>query len=138
MDLNATPLAQGQAKTGRIVLPVSAQKPPPKKAPTGTRTSKPVKRSKHETKEKPKKARMPKGKKSARPPKVSGYSWRRDGAGFELRKTIYEDTGTGTKKRRRPYVAHLSKTAFAELKRKHRGAALERAISAWIADHDRP
>jgi hypothetical protein len=34
-------------------------------------------------------------------------------------------------------VAHLSKTAFGELKRRHRGAALERAIAAWIEEHDR-
>jgi hypothetical protein len=34
-------------------------------------------------------------------------------------------------------VTHLSKTAFGELKRKHRGAALERAIAEWIEEHDR-
>jgi len=67
---------------------------------------------------------------------VSGYSWRKDGAGWQLRKSIYEPTGTGTQKRRRPYVAHLSKSAFGELKRRHKGAALERAIAEWIADHD--
>jgi len=43
----------------------------------------------------------------------------------------------GTQKRRRPYVAHLSKSAFGDLKRKHKGAALERAIAEWIAEHDR-
>ena len=79
----------------------------------------------------------PKGKASARPPRVSGYSWRKDGAGWQLRKTVYEPDGTGTQKRRRPYVAHLSKSAFGELKRKHRGAALERAIAVWIAEHDK-
>jgi hypothetical protein len=31
----------------------------------------------------------------------------------------------------------LSKSAFGELKRKHRGAALERAIAEWIAEHDK-
>jgi hypothetical protein len=36
-----------------------------------------------------------------------------------------------------PYVAHLSKSAFGELKRQHRGAALEWAIAEWIAEHDR-
>ncbi len=41
-------------------------------------------------------------------------------------------TENGIRKRRRPYVAHLSRTAFGELKRKHRGAALERAIAELI------
>jgi hypothetical protein len=41
------------------------------------------------------------------------------------------------KQRKRPYLGHLSKTAFGELKRKHKGAALERAIAEWIAEHDR-
>jgi hypothetical protein len=31
----------------------------------------------------------------------------------------------------------LSKSAFGKLKRKPRGAALERAIAEWIAEHDR-
>jgi hypothetical protein len=39
--------------------------------------------------------------------------------------------------RRLPYVANLSKSAFGELNRKHRGAALERAIESWIHEHDR-
>jgi hypothetical protein len=43
----------------------------------------------------------------------------------------------GLRKRKQPYVAHLSKSAFAEMKRRHRGAALERAIAQWIAEHDR-
>jgi hypothetical protein len=38
---------------------------------------------------------------------------------------------------RLPYVAHLSKSAFQEMKRRHRGAALEKAIAQWVADHDR-
>jgi len=80
---------------------------------------------------------LPKGKKSARRPSVAGYTWRKDGAGFQLRKTVYESDGAGTTKRKRPYVAHLSKPAFQEMKRQHRGAALERAIAQWVADHDR-
>jgi hypothetical protein len=44
---------------------------------------------------------------------------------------------TGIRKRRLPYVAHLSKSAFGELKRRNKGARLEKAISQWIADHDR-
>lgn len=109
-----------------IVGKISTEAPP-----TGIRASKPAKRSKQ-------KAKAPKERRRARPPKVSGYGWRRDGAGWELRKTVYIETGTGTRKRKRPYVAHLSKSAFAEMKRQHRGAALERAIAAWIEDHDRP
>lgn len=101
----------------------------PETAPTGTGTTKSVKRSKQ-------KSKAPKRRQSARPPTVAGYTWRKDGAGWQLRKTIYESDGTGTAKRRRPYVAHLSKSAFAEMKRSHRGAALERAIAQWIEEHD--
>ena len=36
-----------------------------------------------------------------------------------------------------PYVEHLSKSAFQEMKRAHRGAALERAVAEWIAERDR-
>jgi hypothetical protein len=34
-------------------------------------------------------------------------------------------------------MAHLLKSAFGELKRKHRGAALERATKQWIEERDR-
>jgi hypothetical protein len=51
--------------------------------------------------------------------------------------SFYVEPDTGIRKRRLPYAAHLSKTAFAELKRQHRGAQLEKAIAAWIEDHDR-
>ncbi len=69
---------------------------------------------------------------------MTGYSWRKDGAEWQLRKSVYESDGSGTQKRRRPYVEHLSKSAFGELKRMHRGAGLERAIAQWIEEHDRP
>jgi hypothetical protein len=105
----------------------------PPVAPAGTGTSNPAKALKQRGKAAPK----PKGKKGARPPTVNGYSWRKDGAGWQLRKSVYEASGTGTTKRRRPYVAHLSKSAFAEMKRHHRGAALKRAIAQWIEEHDR-
>jgi hypothetical protein len=81
--------------------------------------------------------RAPKSNKGAWPPTMSGYSWRKDRAGWQLRKSIYAVTDRGIRKRRWPYVAHLSKSAFGERKRKHRGAALERAIAAWIEEHDR-
>jgi hypothetical protein len=32
----------------------------------------------------------------------------------------------------------MSAEAFRELKRKHKGAALENALAQWIADHDKP
>jgi hypothetical protein len=63
------------------------------------------------------------------------YTWRKDGAGWDLGKTVYVEEN-GIRKRRRPYVAHLSREAFQELKRKRRGAALERAIAQWIEEHD--
>jgi len=34
-------------------------------------------------------------------------------------------------------MARLSKSAFKELKRRHKGASLEKEIAQWIADHDR-
>jgi hypothetical protein len=40
------------------------------------------------------------------------------------------------KQRKRPYLGYLSKSAFAEMKRKNQGSALERAIAAWTAEHD--
>ena len=67
---------------------------------------------------------------------MTGYHWRKDGAGWELRKDIYiEDNGV--RKRKQPYVAHLSRSVFQAMKRQHKGAALERAIAEWIAEHDR-
>jgi hypothetical protein len=80
----------------------------------------------------------PKTKAAKKPHQPTGYEWRREGAGWDLRKVVWVDTATGGRQRKRPYLGHLSKSAFAEMKRKHRGAALERAIAAWIADHDKP
>jgi hypothetical protein len=84
-----------------------------------------------------KRTRKPSQKPAKKPPQPSGYQWRRDGSGWELRKAVYDVSDTGIKKRRLPYLAHLSKSAFSEMKRKHRGAALEKAIARWIAEHDR-
>lgn len=109
-----------RSHTATVEAPASRLKSAPKpRTGTGTR-----------------KAPKPKGKRGAKPPKTDGYTWRRDGAGFELRKSIYVDDGTGTRRRRKPYVAHLSAEAFRELKRKHKGAALERAIADWIRERD--
>jgi hypothetical protein len=82
-------------------------------------------------------ARKPTQKRTKKTVTVTGYTWRKDGAGWELRKSVYVETDTGIRKRRLPYVAHLSKSAFAELKRHHRGAALERAIADWIEERDK-
>ncbi len=68
---------------------------------------------------------------------MSGYHWRKNGTGWDLRKDVYV-TSNGMRKRKQPYVAHLSREAFRELKRQHKGAALEWAIAEWIADHDKP
>lgn len=103
---------------------------PTKSALPATRSSAPVKSSKA-------KAKAPKDSRAKRPPNIGGYTWRKDGAGWELRKTIYVDDGTGSKIRKRPYVARMAKAVFSEMKRRHKGAALEKAIAQWIAERDR-
>jgi hypothetical protein len=84
-----------------------------------------------------KRAKMPAQKLGKKPPTVTGYHWRAHGAGWDLRKDVYVTSHDGERKRKQPYVAHLSREAFAEMKRRHRGAALEKAIADWIRDHDR-
>jgi len=79
----------------------------------------------------------PPRKTAKKPPNVKGYSWRSDSSGFALRKTLYVVNGdTGIRKRRLQRIGHLSNSAFTEMKKRHRGAALERAIQNWIAEHD--
>ncbi len=100
-------------------------------------TIKPLKqRAMRTTEEKTKRVRMPVAKRVKKPPSVTGYHWRQEGAGWELRKAVYVEEN-GVRRRKRPYVGHLSQTAFQELKKRHRGAALEKAIAQWIVDHDR-
>jgi hypothetical protein len=129
------------APTSSVIGLASGSFSAPNPAPTDTRISKPVKAGKQKAKAtaegKRKKPCLPKEKRRARPPNVTGYTWRKDGAGWELRKSVYVVSDTGIRKRRLPYVAHLSKSAFQELKRQHKGAALERALSQWIGDRDR-
>jgi hypothetical protein len=107
--------------------------------PFVTRNNSPVKRSKERPRpmadETPKRARMPVQKRTKKPPSVTGYYWRKEGAGWDLRKPIYVEEN-GARKRKQPYIAHLSREAFQELKRNHKGAALEKAIAQWIAAHD--
>lgn len=71
-----------------------------------------------------------------KPHQPSGYEWRKNGAGWDLRKVVYVESATSGKKRKRPYLGHLSKTAFAEIKKTNKGAALEKAIAQWIKAHD--
>lgn len=78
---------------------------------------------------------MPVQGRSKKPPTVTGYYWRKEGVGWDLRKPVYVEEN-GARKRKQPYVAHLSQEAFQEMKRQHKGANLEKAIARWIADHD--
>lgn len=105
----------------------------PKAMTIATRGSKPAKSLGLVVKQTPK----PKTKTSKKPPTTSGYEWRKNGAGWDLRKVVYIESATSGKQRKRPYLGHLSKSAFADIKRANKGAALEKAIMQWIADHDR-
>lgn len=64
-----------------------------------------------------------------RPPSVTGYHWRSDGAGWELRRTIFIEG-----RRTHRYVGHLSKSAYREMKRQHKGAGFAEALADWIAE----
>lgn len=66
-----------------------------------------------------------------RPAAPNGYEFRGNSSGFELRRIEWVDG-----KRKRPYVAHLGKEEYAEMRRKNRGAKLDAAIAAWIESHD--
>jgi hypothetical protein len=61
----------------------------------------------------------PKEKRAARPSQPSGYEWRKNGAGSDLRKVVWVEDATSGKQRKRPYLGRLSKSAFAEMKRQH-------------------
>jgi len=76
-------------------------------------------------------------KPTKKPPCAPGYFWRTHGAGWDLRRDLYVTSHDGERKRRQPYIAHMSREALRELKRQHRGAALERAILDWINSHDK-
>jgi|EndMetStandDraft_5_1072996.scaffolds.fasta_scaffold1736857_1 hypothetical protein len=66
---------------------------------------------------------------------LSGQHWRKNGAGWDLRKDVYV-TSNGLRKQKQPYVAHMSAEAFRKQKSCHKGAALEKAIAEWIAERD--
>lgn len=72
-----------------------------------------------------------------KPPRVRrGYYWQRDGVGFDLYKTIYVEENS-IRKRKRLYVAHLSKSAFEDLKRQSKKSTFKQAVIHWAAQHDR-
>ena len=76
--------------------------------------------------------KTPASRREEKPPAPAGYHWRSNGSGFELRKTVYLDG-----KRKQPYIAHLSKEAFQEMKRRHKGPALNEALAEWIEARER-
>jgi hypothetical protein len=83
-----------------------------------------------------KRPRKPSQKAAKKPPSTPGFFFRKNGAGWDLRRDTYVTSHDGLRKRKQPYVAHLSREAFAEMKRQYKGAALESAIAQWIAGHD--
>ena len=85
----------------------------------------------------PKRVRKPAAKTKKKPPAPRGYFWRSHSAGWDLKKRVVVASHNGEEKRREIYVAHLGAAEFGELKKRHKGAALERAIAEWIAEHDR-
>jgi len=70
--------------------------------------------------------RKPRGK-GKKPPAPDGYFWRSDGKGWQLRKTVGK---------KQPYIAHLSHSAYQELKKAHRGKSLADALTAWAKSKD--
>lgn len=130
-----------KARDGPEIPPAPLVTAPPEMAPLVTRHEAPVSRSKLMTKRTPgrqaKAVKKPASKVTKKPLATPGYFFRKNGAGWDLRRDIYVTSNDGEKKRKQPYVAHLSREAFGDLKRKHRGTALERAIAEWIEDHDR-
>jgi hypothetical protein len=126
-----------QARDGPEITPPVVIETAPADTPRVTRNDKPVKAEKGRSQATSKKPRLPGGSRSAKPPGAAGYHRRKNGAGWELRKGVYVTRNDGSRQRKQPFVAHLSREAFGEMKRKHRGASLEKAIAQWIEDHDR-
>lgn len=87
--------------------------------------------------EPPAKTKKPKTKTAKKPPSPPGYFFRQHGAGWDLRRDTYVTSHDGERKRRQPFVAHMSAETYRELKRQHRGAALERAVFDWISSHNK-
>lgn len=57
---------------------------------------------------------------------MDGFSWRDDGAGWQLRRIVTENG-----KRKFPYVAHMSRSAWQEMK-KTAGKDLPAALRQWV------
>lgn len=64
---------------------------------------------------------------------LEGFLFKRDGVGWECRSVVYvEDEATKKQKRKRPYLAHLSRTNYEEMKRKNTTAdTLTVALVRW-------
>ena len=118
----------------QTAAPTSAPKTAPKQAPVSRLNSTP----KAPTATGGRKTPKPKTKAAKKPHQPSGYEWRREGAGWDLRKVVWVDTATGGRQRKRPYLGHLSRSAFADMKKRHKGKSLDAAISDWICAHDKP
>lgn len=121
---------QGSAVTSNSGLLIR-----PEKALSVTRNSEAVTHAKPGNNERRaedrKRVRAPGGKPGKKPPSIDGFHWRQNGAGWDLRRSVYVDG-----RRKQPYVAYLSREAFMELKRRHKGRALEAALSDWIRDRE--
>src|SRR5262249_33498809 len=96
-----------------------AEKPPPQIAPIKPEKliTSPSAVASH------RRVKTPSAKSGKKPPKPDGYFWRSHGAGWDLKRHVVA-SHNGEMKRREVYVAHLGREAFAEMKRKHRGASL--------------
>src|SRR5262245_37409353 len=115
----AGPTALNQANnsaptSGQIrpqVEPFLASGSEPKSRQSVTRNEKPARSSELMTK----RTRKPPQKKAAKPPCAPGYFWRRHGVGWDLRRDFYVTSHDGVRKRKQPYVAHMSAETFREL-----------------------
>ena len=51
---------------------------------------------------------------------LGGFLFKRDGVGWECRDVVYiEDPTTGKRKRKKPYLSHLSRTNYEAMKQKN-------------------
>jgi hypothetical protein len=102
---NIPPIAPPDLQTS---TPKTVQTSAPKQARSVTRNEKSAKSSELRLQ----RTRKPKRKRAAKPPAVTPYHWRQHGAGWDLRKDVYVTSHDGVRKRKQPYVAHLSREAF--------------------------
>lgn len=51
---------------------------------------------------------------------LGGFLFKRDGVGWECRHVVYvEELATGKRKRKKPYLSHLSRTNYEAMKKKN-------------------